>query len=57
MTPGNPLDPERQFTLQVSETELTLIISSLSHMERRQLYLANLAGNQGRDVGAKEDFQ
>jgi hypothetical protein len=49
MTPTDPLAPERQFTLTVTETELTLLCSSLEYMGRRQLYLATLAANQGRE--------
>jgi hypothetical protein len=40
---------EKRYVLSVTETELTLLCSSLEYMERRQLYLANLASNQGRE--------
>jgi hypothetical protein len=42
-------DAESIFTLQLTETELTLILSALSWLEKRQLYLENLARNHGRD--------
>jgi hypothetical protein len=49
MTRNDPLQPEREFLLKVTETELTLLVTSLEYMERRQLFLATLASNQGRD--------
>jgi hypothetical protein len=43
---------EESFTVTVTESELTLLVSSLSYMENRQLFLANLASNQGREKEA-----
>jgi hypothetical protein len=40
---------ERIYEISVTESELTLLCSSLEYMERRQLFLATLAGNQGRE--------
>jgi hypothetical protein len=44
---------EPMFTLTLSESELTLLISSLSYMENRQLYLSNIAKNRGRTKEAE----
>jgi hypothetical protein len=44
---------EATFTLTVSESELTLLVSALSHMEKRQLYLEALARTQGREKEAR----
>lgn len=40
---------EKVFSVTVTESELILLTSSLNHMERRQLFLANMADNNGRD--------
>jgi hypothetical protein len=53
MTRNDPWQPERELLLKVTEMELTLLVTLLEYMERRQLFLVNLASNQGRD---KESF-
>jgi hypothetical protein len=52
-----PPTPEGEFTLTISSFELTLLISSLEWMSRRQNFLALLATNQGRDqeAGARRE--
>jgi hypothetical protein len=40
--------PEREFSLTVTQTELTTVITALEWMSRRQNFLALLATNQGR---------
>jgi hypothetical protein len=43
---------ESIFSVTVTESELTLLISSLAYLEKRQLFLANMATNQGREKEA-----
>jgi hypothetical protein len=40
---------KREFVLKVTESELSTLVSALEYLERRQLFLAKLAGNQGRE--------
>jgi hypothetical protein len=42
-------ESEATFTVTVTESELTLLITSLAYMEKRQLFLATMASNQCRD--------
>jgi len=42
-------DSESSFTVTVTESELNLLVSSLEYMEKRQLFLATMAANQGRE--------
>ena len=46
-------EPEREFTIRVTETELNLLLSALEHLGRRQRFLANLATNQARENEAR----
>jgi hypothetical protein len=46
-------DPaEKTFQIELTESQLNLIISALSWIEKRQLYLEVLARNHGRDKEA-----
>jgi hypothetical protein len=40
------------YTVIVTESELTLLVSSLAYMEKRQIFLSNLESNQGREKAA-----
>jgi hypothetical protein len=45
--------PEREFALPITESELSTLVSALEYLERRQLFLAKLANNQGREKEAQ----
>jgi hypothetical protein len=45
-------DPEREFGLRVTQTELTMLVTALEYLERRNLFIATLADNQAREKEA-----
>ena len=44
--------PEREFALTVTQTELTMLVTALEYLERRNLFIATLADNQAREKEA-----
>ena len=44
---------EREYNVPLTETELTIVISALEYLERRQHFLASLAATHGRDRECK----
>jgi hypothetical protein len=50
--PAPKTEPESEFTLRVTQTELTMLVTALEYLERRNLFIATLADNQGRDKEA-----
>lgn len=45
--------PQATYTIVVTAEELTRIVSGLEYLEKRLLFLANMASNQGREAEAQ----
>lgn len=50
---GEAMTEERTYTVILTEDELTLVVSALSHLEKRHLYLEALARGNARDREAQ----
>jgi hypothetical protein len=48
-------NPEREFSLTVTQTELTTIVTALEYLERRHLFIATLADNREKEAVARRE--